>query len=464
MKTLIRNIKIMLILFLAISLALLAGLAIQQYRGKTRFDVAAGENKAALKTRYANAGKIVDRNGTVLAESFKGSRRYAGDDLMAKAVLHLVGDYTHNIGNTIESGYQGQLLGTDRNFFHQMLLDFSGQGLKGDDITLTIDGDLSKRAFRLLNGRRGAIVLLNYRTGAILAAVSSPSTSPESVIAFEDIPDTALFNRALLGAYAPGSTFKILTAAAWLKSGQYRADLAVDCLGLSTVNENGAREDGAGHGETNLAAAFAKSCNVFFGQVGVEAGLSQLLATAGSFGIGRQITADRLDVAPSRIESVDDPAVLSWLSIGQPTVDSILQVTPLQLAMMAGAIGNGGVMQEAHVVDHLTDPLGTAYQELRVRSLMTVTDAETAGILENLMIGATKDGTGSGAAVKGLTVASKTGTVQVEGKKNTALFVGYIADDEHPYAIAVVVEEGGSGGRTAAPIAGKLLAAAVAAE
>lgn len=464
MKLLIRNIKIVLVIFLALSLALLSGLVVQQYRSKIRFDVAAGENKAALKTRYANAGIIYDRNGSVLAESVGGTRLYADDDLVAKAALHLVGDYTHNIGNTIEARYQGQLLGTDRNFFHQLLLDFTGQGLKGDDVTLTIDGKLSKKAYQLLGGRKGAIVLLNYRTGAILASVSSPSTSPESVIAFKNIPDTALFNRALLGTYAPGSTYKILTAAAWIKSPIYDPKLEVNCLGQSTVNKNGAKEDGGGHGENELDAAFAESCNVFFGQIGARLGAEQMLATADSFGLGRKLTLDQLEIATSKINTLDDPAVLSWLAIGQPTADSILQITPLQLAMIAGAIGNGGVMQQAHVVDHLTNPLGMTYQELRPHALMAVVDSGTAGFLEKLMVGATKTGTGSAAAVKGCTVASKTGTVQVEDKKNTALFVGYITDDEHPYAIAVVVEEGGSGGRTAAPIAGKLLAAAVAAE
>ena len=464
MKLLIRNIKIVLVIFLAMSLALLAGLAIQQYRSKKWFDIAAGENKAALKTRYANAGKIFDRNGSTLAESVDGVRLYAGDDLAAKAVLHLVGDYTHNIGNTIEARYQGQLLGTDRNFFHQLLLDFTGQGLKGDDVTLTVDSKLSKKAYQLLGDRRGAIVLLNYQTGAILAAVSSPSTSPESVIAFKNIPDTALFNRALLGTYAPGSTFKILTVTAWIESQIYDPELEVNCRGESTVNQNGAKEDGDGHGKISLNAAFAESCNIFFGQLGARLGLEQLQATAASFGIGKKITVDQLDIAASRIESADDPAVLSWLAIGQPTADSILQITPLQLAMMAGAIGNGGVMQQAHVVNYLTNPLGITYQELRPHALMTVLDSRTAGMLEKLMVGATQTGTGSAAAVKGCTVASKTGTVQVEEKKNTALFVGYITNDEHPYAIAVIVEEGGSGGRTAAPIAGKMLSAAVAAE
>ncbi len=464
MKMLLRNIKIVLTLFVAVSLALLAGLVIQQYRSKTQFFVAAGENKLALKTRYANAGAVYARDGTILAQSKDGERLYCTDQEVAAAVLHVVGDYTHNIDNTIEARYQGQLLGTDRNLLHQLFLDFTGHGLEGDNITLTVDCKLSELAYQQLKNRKGAVVLLNYQTGAILASVSSPSASPASVITYKGFPETSLFDRAFLGSYAPGSTFKIVTSAAWLDSDLFKADLAVDCLGQSTVNQNGAKESDDGHGQVNFNSAFAKSCNVFFGQIGASIGKAQLLSTASRFGIGDRLSVDKLDVFTSRIETADDPAVLSWLSIGQPISASSLQMSPLQLAMIAGAIGNGGIMQQPHIIDHLTDPMGIEYQQLSPKSLKTILDARTAMQLEELMIGATKAGTGSAAAVKGYTVAGKTGTVQVEGKANTALYVGYVTEDECPFAIAVVIEEGGSGGKTAAPIAARLFKAAIAAK
>lgn len=457
MKMLIRNIKIVLVIFLVLSVSLLGGLVIQQLRSKTQFFVAAGENKAALKTRYANAGSIFDCDGAILAQSQDGDRVYSDNAITAKAVLHVVGDYTHNIDNTIEARYQGQLLGTDRNIFHQFLLDFAGHGLEGDDVTLTINSSLSKLAYQQLRNRRGAIVLLNYQTGAILVSVSSPSTSPSSVIKFEDIPDTALFDRALLGAYAPGSTYKILTTAAWLQSSKFDAKLAVDCQGDSTVNKNGAKESGNGHGKTELQSAFAESCNVFFGQIGAKMGRGSLLDIARQFGFGDELQVDYLSASTSRIETSDDPAVLSWLSIGQPIETSILQVSPLQLAMIAGAVGNNGIMQQPHLVDHLTDPLGIKYQQMAPETWKTVLDAKTAAKIEKLMIKVTQDGTGTSAAISGYTVAGKTGTVQVEGQDNNALYVGYITDDQCPYAIAVVIEGGGSGGRVAAPVAARLL-------
>ena len=461
MKMLIRNIKIVLVLFLLLSSALLAGLVIQQNRSKNQFAAAAGENRAGLKARYANAGTIFARDGSILAQSKNGKRTYSKDSTLAKAALHVVGDYTHHVGNTVEAVYQGQLLGTDRNLLHQLFLDFSGHGLEGDNATLTLDPDLSKKAYQLLKGRKGAIVLLNYKTGAVLASVSSPSTSPDSVILWKNIPDTALFDRAFLGSYAPGSTFKLVTAAAWMSSPAFDETLTVDCGGKSTVVESGADETTKGHGVVNLGEAFSRSCNVFFGYVGVETGKDNLLKAAQDFGIGDTLSVDRLEVRTSQIKTADqDPGTLSWLAIGQPNEFSTLRISPLQMALMAGAVGNDGKMVQPRIIDHLTDPVGTHYQQLEPKILKTVMDKASAAKLEALMLDATLHGTGSPAAVKGFSVAGKTGTVQVESKKNNALYVGYIQEDECPYAISVVVEEAGSGGKAAAPLAAQMLKAA----
>lgn len=461
MKMLMKNIKIILILFILISAALLIGLSFQQYRSKTELFVAAGENKKALKSRYAQAGSIFDINGEVLAQSVDGERLYSDDPVIAEAVLHIVGDYTHNIGNTIESTYQGVLLGNDRNVLRQFFLDILGKGLAGDDITLTLDGELSKKAYELLDGRSGSIVLLNYKTGAVLTAVSSPSTSPASVVSYTDIPDSSLFNRALLGSYAPGSTFKIITATAYLTSPVYDPSVVVNCNSQSTVDPFGASETSDGHGEVDLSSAFARSCNVYFGQIGVTIGRDFLVKTAENMGYGYSFSLDRLTVLPGKIEVPGNISTLSWISIGQPVSDSTLYTTPLQMAMIAGAVGNGGVMQKAHIIDHITTPSGENYGKLIVDAEKTIMNEATAAVLEKLMIGVVTSGTGPDAAVSDYTVAAKTGTVQVEGQKNNALTVAYIVEDDMPYAVAVIVEEGGAGGTTAAPIAGSMLRAAV---
>ena len=305
MKIFIRNLKGLLILFIVISVALLTGLFIQQGRSKNELSVAAGENKESLKTRYAKAGSILDRNMILLAGNKDGSRIYCEDPAIAASMLQLVGDYTHNMENTIEARYQNILLGTDRDLFSQLLLDVQGKGLSGDDIILTTDANLSKKATALLGERKGAIVILNYKTGEILTAVSTPTTNPESVVNYENIPDSALFNRAFSGKYAPGSTFKLITTIAYLTAPDFNPDFNVDCQPHSAVyNEFGASESGSSHGYLTLDSAFAHSCNIFFGQAGVNAGSKHLIDTAESMGYNMPISLDLLRISFTCFQNV----------------------------------------------------------------------------------------------------------------------------------------------------------------
>jgi len=216
------------------------------------------------------------------------------------------------------------------------------------------------------------------------------------------------------------------------------------------------------HNPLMTANRMAQLDHLTFGRTIFGAGPGLLVSDAHMLGLDARESRDKLDVGLSRISSPDDPATLSWLAIGQPAGSSTLVMTPLQMAMMIGAIGNGGTMQQAHIIDHLTNPIGMDYARLKIQASRSLVSADNAANLEKLLIEAVKNGTGSGAAIKGWTVAGKTGTVQVSGQKNNALFVGYIVESEMPLAIAVVVEEGGSGGRVAGPIASALLKEAAA--
>lgn len=464
MKKLIFNLKVSLVIFLCLGIALTGGLIIQQYRSKSQLAVAAGENLDSLRQRYAQAGSVMDRNGEQLAWSENGIRYYHQDNNMAKAVLHTVGDYTQRIDNTIETRYQPVLLGTDRNLFHQFWLDIQGKGLGGDDVVLTLDSRISLRAAEQLANRRGAAVVINYQTGEIVASTSTPSVDPQSVIDYENIPDTGLFNRVLRGAYAPGSVFKLVTALTWLRSEDYDPDFHVDCHGESTIDPDYANENGDGHGLVYLDDAVSRSCNVFFGELGVKVGRDALLNTAAELGIGEGYMVDRLTGVSSYISCEDDDLQLSWLAIGQPTGSSQLSMSPIELARITGAIANHGVLMETHIIDHFNDPSGREYKKQKpAEERILFTDKEAAA-LEEMMIKTVNEGTGSGAAFGQYTIAGKTGTVQVTGQANNAFFVGYIVDDENPLAVAVVIEEGGSGGAAAAPLAGELLRYAVSLE
>ena len=266
MKALLHNIRLVLVIFILVFIGLVAGVVVQEKRSSNQLLAAAGENKQALASRYSQAGSIYSKDGYTLAHSEEGVRMYAEDPGMAASCLQIVGDYTHNIANTIESEYQGFLLGTGRPLMTQLQLDIKGKGLDGDDITLTLNAELNQLAWDLMGDQRGAIVMLDYTTGDVLTSVSTPTTLPENVISYTEIPDSALYNRAFLGTYAPGSSFKYITAAAWYTAPEYDPNLTVECLGSTPLIEpDGVKEYGdSTHGEVDLQQALNVSCNHFW--------------------------------------------------------------------------------------------------------------------------------------------------------------------------------------------------------
>lgn len=461
MKQLQRNVKIIVALFIVISLATLVGLVVQQRRSETHFKAVAGENKQILRSRYRQAGRIISADGVILADSSSGERLYAQDWTLAEAMLSIVGDYTHNITNTIESQLQGPLLGNRNDLLKQVLLDIRGQGFHGDDVRLSTNSVLSRQAYQLLNGRKGAVVVLNYQTGDVMVSVSSPSTHPTNVINWQNIPDTALFNRALNGRFIPGSLFKVITTSAWLQSATYNPILHINCEGNVPVIQSGAFEnyETAGHGDVDLHRAFAMSCNIFFGTIGMEVGAEALEVEAALFGFGKTIDLPYLAATTSRINvTKNDRSLLSWAAVGQPAGDSDITLSPLHMAMIAGGIANEGRIMVPHVVRGLTDPLGVDYDE-RVPATWLNLPARSVETLRGLMRDVVTSGTGRAAAVYGRNIGGKTGTMELindDGDREVySLFMGFDTTAGYPYAIAVVVQNTGSSG---AQIAGNILA------
>ena len=460
MKQLVRNLKILFAFFLILSIAFLSGIIWHQHKSQTILLSSAGENKEALRARYSAAGDILSSDGEKLAFSSDGTRYYAEDPVTAQAFLQLVGDYTHNIGNTIEGVYQDRLIGVGRPFFTQLKMDFTGHGLTGDSIVLTADSRLTKTAYQTMSGFNGSAVILNYKTGDVLAAISTPSTSPQNVINWENIPDTALFNRALRSTYVPGSTFKLLTGYNWVHSDAYRPDYTVQCkgreplLGEGSVNEN--RND-AGHGVVNLQEAYAVSCNHFFGDIILRPDRSNLDDTFATFHLNRPLALDGLSVSTSIAEPPPDDFSLTWFGIGQPLENAKLGITPLQMAMIAGTIANDGEMMQPHIVKQINTPDGGT-ETVADPTVLHTADAASCRIIAEDLRTVVERGTGTNAYRDGLTICGKTGTAQgtdPDGNLTTnSLFVGFLDMEEAPYAVAVVLENTSSG----APwIAGELL-------
>lgn len=467
MKQLIRNLKIAFAVLLVLSIALGVGLVYQQRQSQTALVAVAGENADSLRQRYAQAGKILSSDGAALAWSADGQRLYAEDEDLQRSVSQFVGDYTHHMTNTIETLYQEELLGSRRDVLEQLLLDFSGRGMQGSNITLTIDSNLNRLAYQLMSSYSGAAVLLNYHTGEILAMVSTPAASMRNIIDYEDLPETSLFNKALMGRYAPGSTFKIFTTAAFLSTPGTDPLFKLDDTTGEPLRPNGARD--SGHGVVDLNLAFIRSCNVYFGECAVQVGADNMIATLNKTGLQHITSVDRLWAeAPVWNDKAarHDDALLSWFGTGQPVGQLILTFNPLDLALTSAAVVNGGELLQPHLVKYITNPLNRIKEEAKPKVLQRMFPPEIAARIEQLMLNAisSEDSIQTHARIPGYEVGGKSGTVEVQnagGRTENALWTGFVKDPRNPYAVAVVVENADGTNSTAVAIGGKLLDAAI---
>lgn len=460
MKSFLKNVRILTAVFLILSLLFMGGLIWQQYRSQTELWSATGENRATLQAQYALAGTIWTRDAVALAQSREGMRQYAEDPVLAQATMQLVGDYTHHVGASLEAAYQDVLLGTRRNPIRQLLLDLTGAGIRGEDLNLSLDSRLTRTAFLGLGQARGAAVLLNYKTGEVLALASTPSAHPDQVISFENLPDSSLVNRALYGLYPPGSTFKMITAAARLRQQDFDPYEVVSCA-MQPVLPNGAREVlGSGHGNVDLEAAFAASCNIYFGEQGLHLGNRALQQEAENWGWNRERQLDRLPVSSSVFACPDhQEALTSWAAIGQPVSELQMQITPLQLALQAALIANGGQEVTPHIlrVQGSESGLSQWIPGLSSGQGRTVLSSELVQWEQHLMEHAVQTGLVQRLQIDGYVVGAKSGTAEVQGKDATGLIAAYLKDDRYPLAVAVVMEEIGSGAGWPLAIARNLL-------
>jgi peptidoglycan glycosyltransferase len=425
-------------------------------------------------------GRIYDRNGETIAgtvfEDGVGRRIYP-DPVTA----YVAGYYSPLLYGKagLEATYDDELRGeAGQNLLtraEDALLHRSPQGL---DLRLTLDSDLQRKADQLLDGRIGAVVLLDVKTGAVLALASNPHYDPEHLFTADTAgrdaasaywkqltrdPDHPLVLRATDGLYTPGSTFKTVTASAAIDAGlaspddTYRDDGSLDVDGHVIVEEN--RPDGSVDTWT-LRQGLAFSLNVVFAQVGLELGKDLLKKYAERFGFGSSVPFD-LPVAKSQVASSDDflnsnPAIADT-AFGQGE----LQVTPLQMAMVAATIANGGSMMRPYLVDAVTTRGGSVVRQTDPKVWRRPVTAETANTVRDLMINAVENGYANGAAIAGLVVGGKTGTAETGSGEPHAWFIGFAGDPEPRYAVAVVLEHGGTGLTGPLQIARAMLATAM---
>ncbi|MBQ2991319.1 MAG: penicillin-binding protein 2 [Clostridia bacterium] len=410
-------------------------------------------------------GTVTDRDGTVLAytDEQTGRRKYHGSRDTRMAVSQVIGDSGGKASAGVDTFHAQYMLGFRSSVFERVADALTGTPQRGDDICLTISERLSRYiSEQFPEGKRGAVVVLNYKTNEILSMVSMPQFDPMNLeAALSDEEAGALINRATQGLYPPGSTFKIVTLASALENLPDLQDFAFDCTGYYPVGNYSVTEK-EGHGFQSLSDAFASSCNTAFAALSQELGYGMLGQTAEKLGFNENFLFGDLIVYNSSYP-IDylSPEDLAWSSIGQGRV----LTTPMHMALIASAIANGGVMHEPHLLREITTAQGARQKLPGSFEGVRVLEESAAERIEREMIRVVKSGTGSRAALgNGYIVAGKTGSAEVSNDKSVeshAWFVGYITNDNAPYAVCVLVENGGSGGGVAAPLARKTLQKAV---
>ncbi len=411
------------------------------------------------------AGDIIDRSGVVMATTDEsGERVYQSSIKARRATVHVLGDRDGNVANGVDSFQANYLLGFETSLSERVAALLRGQTRRGDDLTLTIDSKLCTRIVSLFEtgattaGKSGAAVVMNYKTGEVLALVSLPVFDPGNITeAVRTNPQHPFWNRALQSTLAPGSTFKIITTASALENMADITSYRFLCTGATQVMDQVIHDyKMAQHGSLTLEKAFTVSCNNAFAQCALMLGDEKLRKTAEDFGFNDNFLFREVVVENSVYPTTNRNLVqVAWSGAGQSDIGA----TPMHMCMVAAAIANDGVMMEPRMLLSVKGPGGVTRLRLTTKVYRRAVPTDIAATLQTYMQNVVATGTGSAARVSGLTIAGKTGSAEASVDHvdvTNAWFVGYIADDSLPYACAVLVEEGDSGGSVAAPIAANI--------
>ena len=373
----------------------------------------------------------------------------------------------------IEKAENSVLSGSDDRFFVDRLQQlFAGRQPKGGAVALTLDAAAQQAAFRGLAGRRGAVVAIEPTTGAILALASSPSFDPnllsshtpsairEAYAKYDADPAKPMLNRPLVMSLPPGSTFKLVTAAAALESGKFTPDTEIPgpatykLPGSTRELRNWSGEACGPDGTVTLSEALAISCNTAFAWLGNQLGNEALAAQAEKFGFNNSFSVP-LKAAASRYPVDADPAQTALSAIGQFDV----RATALQMAMVGAGIGNNGVTMNPYLVSRILGPDLAGLEESTPSRFQQAMSAQNAMQEMAMMVNVVENGTGYNAKIPGVRVGGKTGTAQTgTNSKPHAWFVGVAPAESAKVAVAVVLENGGG----AAEVSGNALAAPIA--
>jgi len=432
-------------------------------------------NKRPLfEAQQIKRGRITAADGSLIAKSVGtgqgASRQFVREYALGGLFAHPIGYSFAEQGNSeFESFHNDELTG-ENSEFTTIFDELRGREQTGNNVSTSLDPVAQQTAFDLLGGRAGAVVAIEPSTGKVRVMVSQPpydpNLVPDQLPELNQDPESPLLNRTTQGQYPPGSTFKLVTAAAALDSGAVGIDTLIDAP--ATLNVQGqplANSGGSSFGEIDITTALTNSVNTFFAKLGRRVGEETLYEYMDRFGFNSRpeidLPADQLSVSgvfgPDGDLLRDGEGVdISRIAIGQERLLS----TPLQMAEVAATIANDGDLMKPRIWDQVKDVDGRTVDSMEPSRQSEVMSEETAGQLTEAMKAVVNEGTGTAAALSGIDVAGKTGTAEVPGRQacdglpNQAWFVGFAPADDPQIAVAVTVEcTDGQGGTVAAPIA-----------
>ena len=389
-------------------------------------------------------GKILDRNGNVLAQTAVAddgteTREYPYGSLFA----HVVG-YSVKGKSGLESVQNFNLLTSNAFFVEKLANEFQNQKNIGDNIVTTLDVELQTAASNALGNNKGAVVVMEPSTGKILAMVSKPSFDANSVAANWDSlindSNSSLLNRATQGQYSPGSVFKIVTTLAYMRQNPDYVAFAHECSGdVSEEDVTIHCYNSKAHGHENLTDAVANSCNTAFSTIGLYLDIGKWQDTAEDMLFNESLKSDLTTKASSFVlDEKSDSAEIMMTAIGQGET----MVSPYHMAMITSAIANGGILMEPYLVEEITNYKGTVVKEYMPEKYTTLMTSEEAAVLTDYMEAVVTYGTGSSLSGQGYTVAGKTGTAEVSVDKSVvhSWFMGFSNTDNPELVVCAVVE------------------------
>lgn len=492
-RSLIKTTTVFLIAFLMVTVQLVRvqvvdSAQIESRTGRQPGEMTIQDPRARSAASVTVRGAILTSDGQVVAKSTKGLDGSIARSYPDPATAYLAGYYSPGLygSSNIEAAYDDVLMGqAGGNPVDEWLDNLLHRDKVGYNLTLTVDETLQKQADALLGDRRGAVVLMDAKTGAIKAFVSKPNYDPNQLYVnagplhdqqvgtassywqqLSQQSGAPLLLKPSQGLFIPGSIFKTVTASAAIETGTAKPDTVYRDEGQLAVESRVIPEENRpdkNRIDYTLSDAYAYSLNVVFAQVGLQLGPDKLADYARRFGFGQRIPFS-LPVAASSLESdpkfLQSRAGLAVTAFGQGE----LQATPLEMALVADAVANGGQMMSPYLVDRYTDQKGQVLSRHSPSVWQRAISDQTAATMRDMMVHSVETGYASGAKIAGYVVGGKTGTAEVGGNRNpNAWFIGFAGKDKNSpqYVVAVVVENGGEGAKVALPIARDLMQAAL---